>query len=45
MIPESMIPIMDILPPNTARGCVKSVGVIFGNDPISVAKHFDEASR
>jgi hypothetical protein len=31
--------------PNTARGCVKSVGVKFGNDQIFVMENFDEVSR
>ena len=32
-------------PPNTSRGCVKSVGVKFGNDQIFDMENFDEVSR
>ena len=31
--------------PNHARGCVKSVGVKFGNDQIFDMENFDEVSR
>jgi len=31
--------------PNKTRGCVKSAGVISGNDPIFDMTHFDETSR
>ena len=31
--------------PNHARGCVKSVGVKFGNDQILDMENFDEVSR
>jgi multidrug transporter EmrE-like cation transporter len=31
--------------PNTARGCVKSADLKFGNDQIFAARHFDETSR
>jgi len=32
-------------PPNKSRGCVKSVGVKFGNDQILDMENFDEVSR
>jgi hypothetical protein len=31
--------------PNKSRGCVKSVGVKFGNDQIFDMENFDEVSR
>ena len=33
------------MPPNKSRGCVKSVGVKFGNDQILDMENFDEVSR
>jgi hypothetical protein len=36
---------MTVLWPNKSRGCVKSVGVKFGNDQIFDMENFDEVSR